>query len=205
MIANNLTPKEYLENLINNKQCYDLDNGKVALYHKDIEHMAAYFDVSVDVDIKTADGKIRFAICKAIAKVNSNNRVYASLGEAHPDNNGFEYFVAVAEKRAVDRAILKALQLHGDVLSFEELDLRNKSKKQTIKKTTEQPKNEKPKVKTITEEIEQKILSSKDKLSFSKNLGKYANFLEQLLKENPGCANELLEKIQVKQQEMEDK
>jgi len=101
MIANNLTPKEYLENLINNKQCYDLDNGKVALYHKDIEHMAAYFDVSVDVDIKTADGKIRFAICKAIAKVNSNNRVYASLGEAHPDNNGFEYFVAVAEKRAV--------------------------------------------------------------------------------------------------------
>jgi hypothetical protein len=205
MIANNLTPKEYLENLINNKQCYDLDNGKVALYHKDIEHMAAYFDVSVDVDIKTADGKIRFAICKAIAKVNSNNRVYTSLGEAHPDNNGFEYFVAVAEKRAVDRAILKALQLHGDVLSFEELDLRNKSKKQTIKKTTEQPKNEKPKVKTITEEIEQKILSSKDKLSFSKNLGKYANFLEQLLKENPGCANELLEKIQVKQQEMEDK
>jgi hypothetical protein len=205
MIANNLTPKEYLENLINNKQCYDLDNGKVALYHKDIEHMAAYFDVSVDVDVKTADGKIRFAICKAIAKVNSNNRVYASLGEAHPDNNGFEYFVAVAEKRAVDRAILKALQLHGDVLSFEELDLRNKSKKQTIKKTTEQPKNEKPKVKTITEEIEQKILSSKDKLSFSKNLGKYANFLEQLLKENPGCANELLEKIQVKQQEMEDK
>ena len=205
MIANNLTPKEYLETLINNKQCYDLDNGKVALYHKDIEHMAAYFDVSVDVDIKTADGKIRFAICKAIAKVNSNNRVYASLGEAHPDNNGFEYFVAVAEKRAVDRAILKALQLHGDVLSFEELDLRNKSKKQTIKKTTEQPKNEKPKVKTITEEIEQKILSSKDKLSFSKNLGKYANFLEQLLKENPGCANELLEKIQVKQQEMEDK
>ena len=205
MIANNLTPKEYLENLINNKQCYDLDNGKVALYHKDIEHMAAYFDVSVDVDIKTADGKIRFAICKAIAKVNSNNRVYASLGEAHPDNNGFEYFVAVAEKRAVDRAILKALQLHGDVLSFEELDLRNKSKKQTIKKTTEQPKNEKPKVKTITEEIEQKILSSKDKLSFSKNLGKYANFLEQLLKENPGYANKLLEKIQVKQQEMEDK
>jgi len=201
----NMTPKEYLETLINNKQCYDLDNGKVALYHKDIEQMAGYFDVSVDVDIKTADGKIRFAICKAIATNNGNNKKYSSLGEAHPDNNGFEYFVAVAEKRAVDRAILKALHLHGDVLSFEELDLRNKSKKQTIKKTTEQPKNEKPKVKTITEEIEQKILSSKDKLSFSKNLGKYANFLEQLLKENPGCANELLEKIQVKQQEMEDK
>jgi hypothetical protein len=196
----NITPKQYLENLINNKQCYDLDNGKVALYHKDIEHMAAYFDISVDVDIKTADGKLRFAICKATAIDNSNNRKYSSLGEAHPDTNGFEYFVAVAEKRAVDRAILKALHLHGDVLSFEELDLRNKPKKQSVQKTTEQPK-----VKTLTEEVEQKILKSKDKESFTKNLGKYANFLEQLLKENPGYANKLLEKIQVKQQQMEDK
>jgi len=196
----NITPKQYLENLVNNKQCYDLDNGKVALYHKDIEHMAAYFDISVDVDIKTADGKLRFAICKATAIDNSNNRKYSSLGEAHPDTNGFEYFVAVAEKRAVDRAILKALHLHGDVLSFEELDLRNKPKKQSVQKTTEQPK-----VKTLTEEVEQKILKSKDKESFTKNLGKYANFLEQLLKENPGYANKLLEKIQVKQQQMEDK
>ena len=196
----NITPKQYLENLVNNKQCYDLDNGKVALYHKDIEHMAAYFDISVAVDIKTADGKLRFAICKATAIDNSNNRKYSSLGEAHPDTNGFEYFVAVAEKRAVDRAILKALHLHGDVLSFEELDLRNKPKKQSVQKTTEQPK-----VKTLTEEVEQKILKSKDKESFTKNLGKYANFLEQLLKENPGYANKLLEKIQVKQQQMEDK
>jgi hypothetical protein len=196
----NITPKQYLENLVNNKQCYDLDNGKVALYHKDIEHMAAYFDISVDVDIRTADGKLKFAICKATAINNSNNRKYSSLGEAHPDTNGFEYFVAVAEKRAVDRAILKALHLHGDVLSFEELDLRNKPKKQSVQKTTEQPK-----VKTLTEEIEQKILKSKDKESFTKNLGKYANFLEQLLKENPGYADKLLEKIQVKQQQMEDK
>src|SRR5210317_484645 len=164
----NITPKQYLENLVNNKQCYDLDNGKVALYHKDIEHMAAYFDISVDVDIKTADGKLRFAICKATAIDNSNNRKYSSLGEAHPDTNGFSYFVAVAEKRAVDRAILKALHLHGDVLSFEELDLRNKPKKQSVQKTTEQPK-----VKTLTEEVEQKILKSKDKESFTKNLGKY--------------------------------
>ena len=197
MIENNLTPTQYLENLINQRQCYELDNGKVALYHKDIEHMAAYFDVSVDVDIKVADGKLKFAVCKATAFINSNSKKYSSLGEAHPDNNGFEYFVAVAEKRAVDRAILKALQLHGDVLSYEELDLRNKTKKQVVQKPIEQLK-----VKTLTEEIEQKILKSKDKASFTKNLGKYANFLEQLLKENPGYANKLLEKIQVKQQEM---
>jgi hypothetical protein len=192
----NMTPKQYLENLINNKQCYDLDNGKVALYHKDIEHMAGYFDISVDVDIRTADGKIKFAICKATAIDNSNNRKYSSLGEAHPDTNGFAYFVAVAEKRAVDRAILKALHLHGDVLSYEELDLRNKPKSQ--------PAQPKAKVKSLTEEIETKILSSKDKESFVKLLGKYTNYLEQLTKENPGYAKKLLEKIQVKHKQMED-
>lgn len=191
-----MTPKKYLENLINNKQCYDLDNGKVALYHKDIEQMAVYFDISVDVDIRTADGKLKFAICKATATSNTNNKKYSSLGEAHPDTNGFAYFVAVAEKRAVDRAILKALHLHGDVLSYEELDLRNKPKSQ--------PAQPKTKVKSLTEEIETKILSSKDKESFVKLVGKYTNYLQQLTKENPGYAKKLLEKIQVKHKQMED-
>lgn len=191
-----MTPKKYLENLINNKQCYDLDNGKVALYHKDIEQMAVYFDISVDVDIRTADGKLKFAICKATATANKNNKKYSSLGEAHPDTNGFAYFVAVAEKRAVDRAILKALHLHGDVLSYEELDLRNKPKSQ--------PAQPKTKVKSLTEEIETKILSSKDKESFVKLVGKYTNYLQQLTKENPGYAKKLLEKIQVKHKQMED-
>jgi hypothetical protein len=198
----NITPKQYLENLVNNKQCYDLDNGKVALYHKDIEHMAAYFDISVDVDIETADGKIRFAICKATAIDNSNNRKYSSLGEAHPDTNGFSYFVAVAEKRAVDRAILKALHLHGDVLSYEELDLRNKKEPKTPAAPIAKPKKN---IKSLTQEIEDKILSAKDKPSFDKLIGKYANYINQLSKENPGYADKLLEKIQVKQQKMEDK
>jgi hypothetical protein len=188
------TPKQYLEEIINKNQCYQLDNGKVALYHKDIEQMANYFGIETDVDVRVADGKIKFVICKATARTKTKN--YSSLGEAHPDNNGFEYFVAVAEKRAVDRAILKALHLHGDVLSFEELD---------VKKQKPKPQTNKTKVKTLTEEIENKILSAKDKESFVKLLGKYHNYLDQLTKENPGYAQQLLEKIQVKQQQVEDK
>ena len=194
------TPKQYLEELINNHQCYQLDNGKVALYHKDIEQMANTFGVETDVELKVADGKIRFVVCKGIATIKSTGKRYSSLGEAHPDNNGFSYFVAVAEKRAIDRAILKALQLHGDVLSYEELDL----KKIKTKPQTPQPAKPKKQVKTLTEEIEHKILSAKDKESFVKLLGKYTNYLEQLTKENPGYAQELLEKIQVKQQQVED-
>src|SRR5210317_811508 len=164
---NNINPKQYLENLIQNKQCYDLDNGKVALYHKDIEHMAAYFDISTDVDIETADGKIRFAICKAVATNNSTGKQYSSLGEAHPDTNGFAYFVAVAEKRAVDRAILKALHLHGDVLSFDELDLKKIKSKPKAPPAAQTKKQ----VKSLTEEIENKIFSAKDKQNFGKVQG----------------------------------
>lgn len=196
----NITAKQYLEKLINDNQCYQLDNGKVALYHKDIEKMANYFGIETDVELKVADGKIRFVVCKGIATIKSTGKRYSSLGEAHPDNNGFSYFVAVAEKRAIDRAILKALQLHGDVLSYEELDL-----KKVKQKPKQEPIKPKTKVKTLTEEVEHKILSAKDKESFVKLLGKYSNYLDQLTKENPGYAQQLLEKIQVKQQQVEDK
>ena len=47
--------------------------------------------------------------------------VYESFGEVSPLNNDFEYPVAVAEKRAVDRAILKALGIHGKYYSDVEM------------------------------------------------------------------------------------
>ena len=194
-----MTPEQYVQQLIHEKKCYELDNGKVALYHSDIEKMAAYYNITVDVDIKVADGKIRFAVVKATATAIANGNKYTSLGEVHPDNNGFEYFVSVAEKRAADRAILKALHLHGDVYSEAEIDKR----KQPTKVKPKTNGAAKPKVKTLTEEIENKILSAKDKDSFVKYLGKYQNYLEQLTKENPGYAKKLLEKIQVKQQRLE--
>jgi hypothetical protein len=194
-----MTPEQYVQQLIHEKKCYELDSGKVALYHSDIEKMAAYYNITVDVDIKVADGKIRFAVVKATATAIANGNKYTSLGEVHPDNNGFEYFVSVAEKRAADRAILKALHLHGDVYSEAEIDKR----KQPTKVKPKTNGAAKPKVKTLTEEIEDKILSAKDKDSFVKYLGKYQNYLEQLTKENPGYAKKLLEKIQVKQQRLE--
>ena len=53
-----MTPEQYVQQLIHEKKCYELDSGKVALYHSDIEKMAAYYNITVDVDIKVADGKI---------------------------------------------------------------------------------------------------------------------------------------------------
>ena len=195
-----MTPEQYVQQLIHENKCYELDNGKVALYHSDIEKMAAYYNIAVDVDIKIADGKIRFAVVKATATSIANGNKYTSLGEVHPDNNGFEYFVSVAEKRAADRAILKSLHLHGDVYSDSEIDKRKQKPKQ---KPKEPPAKHNAEVTDLTQEIAQKILSAKDKISFRKCLRKYENYLNQLLKENPGYANKLLEKIQVKQTQME--
>jgi hypothetical protein len=45
-----------------------------------------------------------------------------TYGEASPKNNKNAYPYAMAEKRAVDRAILKLLGLHGFIYSEEELD-----------------------------------------------------------------------------------
>jgi hypothetical protein len=45
-----------------------------------------------------------------------------SFGEASPKNNKNSYPIAMAEKRAKDRVILKLLAVHGDLYSEEEAD-----------------------------------------------------------------------------------
>src|SRR6185437_11375042 len=49
-------------------------------------------------------------------------RVEYSYGEAAPKNNKNAYPVAMAEKRAKDRVILKLLAVHGDLYSEDEAD-----------------------------------------------------------------------------------
>ena len=58
---------------------------------------------------------------KCIAKRNGDT--VTTYGEASPKNTKNAYPYAMAEKRAVDRAILKLLGLHGFVYSEDEMDL----------------------------------------------------------------------------------
>ena len=62
----------------------------------------------------------RVAVVKAVAIHQGDH--FETLGEASPKNNTFNYPVAIAEKRAVDRAILKALGIHGKYYSDAEID-----------------------------------------------------------------------------------
>ena len=52
-----------------------------------------------------------------------NGDTVTTYGEASPRNTKNAYPYAMAEKRAVDRAILKLLGLHGFVYSEDEMDL----------------------------------------------------------------------------------
>jgi len=93
-------------------------NNKI-IRHYEVEKMAANFDVFTTIELVNCDLPKSCAVVKAKAK--HEGCVYESFGEVSPLNNDFEYPVAVAEKRAVDRAILKALGIHGKYYSDVEM------------------------------------------------------------------------------------
>ena len=70
------------------------------------------------------------AVVKAIATHMGDK--YESFGEVSPLNNNFPYPVSIAEKRAVDRAILKALGIHGKYYSDAEMPPKNRNQNQGI-------------------------------------------------------------------------
>jgi len=93
-------------------------NDKI-IKHYEVEKMAAQFDVFTTIELVNCDLPKSCAVVKAIAKHQGCS--YESFGEVSPLNNDFEYPVSVAEKRAVDRAILKALGIHGKYYSNVEM------------------------------------------------------------------------------------
>jgi len=208
-----MNPKEYIDQqLIKKGKYYKVNKDAIALYHKDIERMANYFNIRTDVQLVASDLKNRCAVCKGLARI--ENKTFTSLGEAHPDNNDFEFFTAVAEKRAVDRAILKALDVHGEVYSYEEFSQATKNNK-TIKdaedflsgtydnnnnKIEEKPKQS---VMTMQEVMSKKILQQQDIPSFNKLIAKYQDTLSWLLENKPEDADKIYTAIQNKRKQLE--
>ena len=116
--------KKRLEQIKNNGEMWEISKGKYAIKHFEIERLAYEFGITTDIDLKSCDITKGCAVVKGLAIY--NNKKFSSLGECSPLNNDFPYPVSVAEKRAVDRAVLKALNIHGQVYSAEELPPENK-------------------------------------------------------------------------------
>lgn len=84
--------------------------------HKALERVAVEVGIQWDKpELKVCDMAQGFVVCLISGKLGEH--VEYSFGEACPKNNKNSYPVAMAEKRAKDRVILKLLTVHGDLYS----------------------------------------------------------------------------------------
>ena len=104
-------------------------HGVIVAYHRAIEQMAARAGITFDppVVVEMNSDKRIAVVC---VTGHMGDRSIWSFGEASPHNNKNSYPIAMAEKRAVDRVVLKLLGLHGEVYSQDEIDEEELEKEQ---------------------------------------------------------------------------
>jgi len=108
-----------------------MTNGNYIIKHYEVEKLAREFGVITNINLVNCDLNKSCAVVKATAHYQGS--VVETLGEVSPLNNTFAYPISVAEKRAVDRAILKALGIHGKYYSDVEMPPEKKTESQGIK------------------------------------------------------------------------
>ena len=114
---------EYTEEQLSFKDKYNLTDsdfwpchGKPVTLHSTCEKIALKEGItSLDMDIVECDSEKRLVVIKCIGKL--GDRVEVSYGEANPKNTNSAYPVAMAEKRAKDRVILKLVNMGGLIYS----------------------------------------------------------------------------------------
>ena len=153
--------KEILEELkFNPSECLWEKHGATCMKHRYIEIAGQEKSVVIEsldeVEKNSAEGVVAIKCTASLGKAK-----VITYGEATPKNNKNGYPYAMAEKRAIDRAILKLIGIHGFVYSDDEVD--DKFENVEIKKTETK---EKPKKKIddlyITTALD-KIKNNKDK------------------------------------------
>ena len=165
------TLKPYLAKLKVNGGMWQIGSGKFAIKHLEVEKLANLYGIETDINLIHCNLEKGCAVVKAGAKYNA--KTFYSLGEVSPLNNDFPYPVAVAEKRAVDRAILKALGIHGEVYSDVELD----NKKQNYNENNGVDLNQA----TI---IEERIKNASHQANLDQIASQNKNFLAELKKQD---------------------
>ena len=118
-VINLISLESYLARLKTNGGMWEFKPGKWIIKHLEVEGLAQHYNIETNIDLVHCDLDKDVAVVKAVAL--HKTKKFITLVEASPKNNQFEYPVAIAEKRAVDRAILKALGIHGNVYSDQEM------------------------------------------------------------------------------------
>ena len=118
-VINLISLETYLQKIKKDGGMWEFKPGKWIIKHLEVEGLAQHFNIDTNIELVHCNLEKDVAVVKATAV--NKTKVFHSLGEVSPKNNQFDYPVAVAEKRAVDRSILKALGIHGEVYSDQEM------------------------------------------------------------------------------------
>lgn len=102
------------------KECLWDCHGTWVMYHRFIEIAAAQNNIKYDLTEIETNSKEGIVVIKCVGSLKDNT--VTTYGEASPKNNKNAYPYAMAEKRAVDRAVLKLLGLHGFIYSEDEIE-----------------------------------------------------------------------------------
>ena len=110
-----------------NSAVWSLPQNKNVLIikHKALEkisaHLGMWFDPPDVLENSTDKNIVSMCVRGYIDDGKGKNSAW-SIGEVSPKNNTNKYPYAIAEKRAIDRVILKLLGVHGDMYSEEEAE-----------------------------------------------------------------------------------
>lgn len=122
-----------------NSAVWSLPQNKNALIvkHKALEkisaHLGMWFDPPTIIESDTEKKIVSLVVQGYIDDGKGKNTAW-SIGEVSPQNTSNKYVYAMAEKRAIDRVILKLLGVHGDFYSQAEIDEGEVSDKDTSSK-----------------------------------------------------------------------
>ncbi len=181
------TLEKHLAKLRTNGGIYEFKKGKFAILHKEVERLANDYGIETEVELKYCDLPKGCAVVKATARYQGNK--FTSLGEASPLNNEFPYPIAVAEKRAADRVILKALNIHGDLYSQSEIPPQQRNENQGIKLEH-------------SEIILERIKNSSHQANLEQLQRENKDYLLQLAKQNSTKAKEIMTAFENKKQQL---
>lgn len=106
---------------VESDEVWEVHGSTWVVKHKALERIAAEVGIVWEKpELKVCDLSQGLVVVLISGKL--GDRVEYSFGEASPKNNKNGYPVAMGEKRAKDRVILKLLAAHGDLYSEEEAD-----------------------------------------------------------------------------------
>ena len=122
--------EQYLAGLKSSGGLWEYEPGKFQIKHLEVEKLASEFGINTTMQLVSCDLTKSCAVVKAVSNYHGNN--FESFGEVSPLNNNFPYPVSIAEKRAVDRAVLKALGIHGKYYSDAEMPPKQRNENQGV-------------------------------------------------------------------------